>query len=258
MQITTTGTQPVQPNVSVDAFVMDAYEVTVARFRRFWAAGHPAASPVLYPNDASVVMDGVVEEPATGGPYTWTSQPGANEDRPVNRVTWNTAFAFCAWDGGRLPTEAEWEFTATSRPIPGLPTPRLYPWGGAAPNCGFAHYDECSGAPPSTASVTQISPIGGIYHLAGNVTEWTADYFDATGQVCWDGTPKVDPLCLDPSFGVRTIKGGSFTSSSSQLAGAWRYGGIGVSGSRGIRCVRDVLMRDASEISPPAQRQVNE
>lgn len=56
---------------------------------------------------------------------TWTDNPGAQENFPMACVEWPTAYAFCLWDGGRLPTEAEWEFAAA-----GGDQNRLYPWGG--------------------------------------------------------------------------------------------------------------------------------
>ncbi|WP_437616378.1 SUMF1/EgtB/PvdO family nonheme iron enzyme [Sorangium sp. So ce834] len=46
---------------------------------------------------------------------TWTDTPGANENAPINCVYWVVALAFCAWDGGRLPTEAEWQYAAYHR-----------------------------------------------------------------------------------------------------------------------------------------------
>jgi formylglycine-generating enzyme required for sulfatase activity len=57
------------------------------------------------------------------------SAAGANEALPINCVHWYDAFQFCAWDGGWLPTEAEWEMAAA-----GGAENRRYPWGGALPN----------------------------------------------------------------------------------------------------------------------------
>src|SRR5207245_2315251 len=54
---------------------------------------------------------------------TWTSVPASNETTPINCVSWYVAFAFCSWDGGRLPTEAEWNFASAGGTLQ-----RAYPW----------------------------------------------------------------------------------------------------------------------------------
>src|SRR5208337_5658772 len=59
---------------------------------------------------------------------TWTSAPGTQETLPINCVNWYAAYAFCIWDGGFLPREAEWEYAAA-----GGSEQREYPWGSAAP-----------------------------------------------------------------------------------------------------------------------------
>ncbi len=115
---------------TVSDFRLDRYEVTVARFRRFAAAYSPALVPsgggrdpndpsdlgwdpawnALLPADAHALTEGLKCDAFL---QTWTDEPDANELNPINCVTWYEAFAFCAWDGARLPTEAEWNFAAS-------------------------------------------------------------------------------------------------------------------------------------------------
>jgi sulfatase modifying factor 1 len=203
---------------TVSDFRLDRFEVTVGRFRRFLAAvaagwkpapgsgkhahlsgsAGLAVSPV---GDASPPFE-LGWDPAwstevvpflvpvyDGAPmntFTWTDTPGANDSLPVNEVRWMEGYAFCIWDGGFLPSEAEWDYAAA-----GGAEQRRYPWGdtpsgdgAAAPNfCPYVNFwptpsVSCVGAPNRVGSE---SPLGdgkwGQADLSGNVTEWVLDSY---------------------------------------------------------------------------------
>ncbi|WP_129356560.1 SUMF1/EgtB/PvdO family nonheme iron enzyme [Sorangium cellulosum] len=110
---------------------------------------------------------------------TWTATPGPNEHRPIHCVTWYEAFAFCVWDGGCLPTEAEWNHAAA-----GGAEQRDYPWGSSRQG-GFAA-NECRGDGTSAGcSLSAFLPVGsfspsgdarwGHADMLGNASEWTLD-----------------------------------------------------------------------------------
>ncbi|MDB5212526.1 MAG: hypothetical protein JWO86_453 [Myxococcaceae bacterium] len=125
---------------TVSPFALDDYEVTVGRMRAFVDAGgvtklappamgagaHPKipgsgwnpAWNVYLPDDVAALRASFARTTPT-----WTDQPGANEHLPINSVSWFVALAFCAWDGGRLPTYAEMNFAAA-----GGNEQRVYPW----------------------------------------------------------------------------------------------------------------------------------
>ncbi len=210
---------PVQRAITVSAFALDASEVTVARFQRFWAAGHPAApSRIAYPG-AVVPWSGAVQSPGTGAGCNW-NVPG-REYHPVNCVDHPTAQAFCVWDGGRLPTEAEWEFAARDTLGVGLAAGRSYPWGEAVPSptCDRAAWNQCAGDDGGrTHRVGHYMNTAGFFDLAGNVWEWTADLFAGYDDpACWGGRARTDPYCPRGASGYPAIRGGSWYSGSVTL-----------------------------------------
>ncbi|WP_159397922.1 formylglycine-generating enzyme family protein [Sorangium cellulosum] len=251
-----TAATPAQPAITVGPFVLDAYEVTVARFRRFWEAGHPApAGAIAYPGGASIPWTGEVRDPTLHGEGPWGTRPiDGPSPHPFHAMAaadWWTAQAFCVWDGGRLPTEAEWEFVAKAM-SDGRPVPRVYPWGDEPPQgavdtpCDLASWNECHPAMDrfqlGGGPVGTFAPTGGFYDLAGNVEEWVADGWALyTNASCWGGVPRADPLCVSSPDGgdERVTRGGhAISASTAALRAAAR--GVNVSSQglswTGFRC----------------------
>ncbi|WP_437709039.1 SUMF1/EgtB/PvdO family nonheme iron enzyme [Sorangium sp. So ce448] len=223
---------------------LDRYEVTVGRFRKFveaYPASRPAAGAGAHPAIVRSGWDAAWDSrlPASQaalreglkcnpGLHSWTDEAGGNELKPISCVSWFVAFAFCAWDGGRLPTEAEWDYASA-----GGSEQRAYPWGNALPNSTYAVFDMTG-----SAVVGSRSPRGdgrwGQADLAGNMWEWTLDFEGTYPQPCRD--------CANVERGAaRVIRGGSWWQPRPQdLSARLRTGWdpTDVTDALGVRCAR--------------------
>jgi formylglycine-generating enzyme required for sulfatase activity len=255
-----TSAAPQQPDMTVGTLVFDAAEVSVARFRRFSdeidhtvASGSmPADVHIRYPNGAELVVAGThLAPPLRSTLLACNPLDGTADEHPMNCVDWYAAMAFCAWDGGRLPTEAEWEHAAryAGEPAGG----RTYPWGEASPvgRCDLAQWAICPGADGRSTRRVQSLSLGqvmGIYDFAGNVNEWVADtfvpYADASSpNECWNGAGRVDPLCNSTSTSLRIVRGGAFATPPTEVSRLQTFYRRGVEAItrqtvHGWRCVR--------------------
>src|SRR4029079_6159203 len=107
--------------------------------------------------DANLAADLKIAVKCSAMYQTWTDVPGGNENKPMNCINWYEAFAFCAWDGGRLPTEAEWNYVAA-----GGNAQRQYPWGSAMTERTQHGGYDCTGdgSPAGTCALTDIFKVG--------------------------------------------------------------------------------------------------
>ena len=253
---------------TVNEYGLDLYEVTVGRFRTFVdSGGGTKASPPLTDDGAHPLIAGsgwraawnthlegdsdalraeLVCSPALA---TWTDSPGGNETRPINCVTWFEAFAFCSWDGGRLATEAEWNYAAAGGDLQ-----KVYPWS-SPPNssavaASFASYWEngsvqCSGDGVPGCTLEDIVFVGskamgagswGHDSLAGNVWEWVLDAYANPYPI----VPCNDCAWLGSDDENRVLRGGSFYGSVSTLYASARNpaGAAQRFFTAGIRCAR--------------------
>ncbi|MDX2051674.1 MAG: SUMF1/EgtB/PvdO family nonheme iron enzyme [Polyangiaceae bacterium] len=247
---------------TVSAFKLDRFEVTVGRFRKFFnaydawrAEGHPFPAEGGHPKvEGSGWNPGWTLAPSTqelqlvdrclGMRQTWTAAEADREELPINCINWYEAFAFCTWDGGRLATEAEWEFAAAAGE-----EARVYPWGDTAPESDTAlAVHGCLLSGTADCELLDIARVGSVpagdgkfgqADLAGNIYEWTLDYYfppyPATCDDCVVTTTKVSGLAF------RAIRGGSWFHHAQRLISATRYGdsGGGHGDYTGIRCARD-------------------
>lgn len=188
------GEDSPEHDVTVGDFYLDTFEVTVGRFRKFveqytstapeeGAGAHPliensgwrGAWNSKLPADGSSLI-GLLKCRPDLQIQTWTDSVGTNEQYPINCVSWYEAFAFCIWDGGRLPTEAEWEYASA-----GGDYNRLYPWGAEAPDVApqRANYGATARSPFIDVG-SYPAGVGrfGQHDLAGSMYEWVLDWYD--------------------------------------------------------------------------------
>lgn len=253
---------------TVSSFRLDKYEVTVERFREFvyaWVGGwRPTAGSgkhlhVRGGSGAAILGAGASEGGWTtafetgfptslsdwttklacsgGGSSTWSESPNAIVDRkPINCASWAEAYAFCIWDGGFLPTVAEWNYAAS-----GGSEYRMYPWG-AGIDATYAKYclsGSCGGDIPIKVG-SYPSGVGkwGQLDLAGNVSEWVLDHHtsDDVGNTCVDCTEE-DPVIA----GINYDLGGAYWNGEPEVTTTHQGSGIfkfGRNTGIGFRCAR--------------------
>lgn len=243
--------------VTVDGFWMDPHQVTVAQFARFVEdTGHITTAeippdPALYPGaDPNLLVPGSLvftppDQPVPLTDYTrwWAYVPGADwrhpegpgsdvdgrENHPVTQVSWFDALAYAQWAGKDLPTEAEWECAARG----GLDR-KPFVWGDDHEPGGTPAANVWQGRFPwenlLTDGYLRTSPVGtfpangyDLFDMAGNVWEWTCDYFTPGHAGSGKNTAPASACCIpsnplisapgidDPRepYQRRVIKGGS-------------------------------------------------
>jgi len=190
-------TQPIHM-VTLDAYYMDKFEVNNAQYAR-------------------CVAEGACLEPASFISSTRSNYYGNSDyaNYPVVNVNWYQAQAYCAWAGGSLPTEAQWEKAARGQ------YSYIYPWGNEFDGRRLNYCDRnCQGVQPDDRfddGYADTSPVGhyqdglspyGVMDMAGNVFEWVADWYQAdyySSMMVWNNP--TGPL---GGTAEKVLRGGSF------------------------------------------------
>jgi eukaryotic-like serine/threonine-protein kinase len=212
-----------QHMVILDGYWIDRTEVTNAQYHIFVnATGY--------------------RTPALCNSVDITYNDGDKSDHPVVCVNWDDAQAYCAWAGGRLPTEAEWEKAA--RGVDG----RTYPWGGGFDGSQANYCDtNCELNYKDTATndgYVRTAPVGsypagaspyGTLDMAGNVWEWVNDWYNF---FYYAKSPQINPQ--GPNMGeYRVLRGGAWSGISTNMRSAFRAWLAPDMGDRaiGFRCI---------------------
>jgi sulfatase modifying factor 1 len=194
-----------QHAVRVQGFLMDKTEVTWGQYKRFLAtlSQPPPKSPV------------------------W----GMPEALPVSSISWGEAGAFCAWAGGRLPTEAEWERAARGDDA------RRYPWGNTFEPWRCNTRDGGPHAPTPAADYPDcVSPYG-VLDLSGSVSEWCSDWYE---DMYYAKSPAENPT--GPENGTRRVSRGGAWMNAAEFIRVVSRAGIEPTWHgpmQGFRCVQD-------------------
>ncbi len=217
-----------QHGVILDAYYIDRYEVTNAKYWEFLAyilktSDHSKCAP-----SEPLNKNHLPGNTFRGYEYKYYNYP----DYPVTRIDWYDAYAYAAWAGKRLPTEAEWEKAA--RGTDG----RRFPWGNVW-EIKFCNVGTEGDLPVTVGSFEQGNSVYGCYDMTGSVSEWCNDWYHPE---YFYNSPKKNPKGPLKGTGKRIIKGGSlFAQNVYKLRCAVRMFGEPSDRNKsvGFRCAKD-------------------
>ena len=208
-----------QHQVTLSEFRMSKYEISCAQYARFLNAKGIGSNGIYsagtFPTQKLII-------PSQGG-LIWTGsqwQPGVQDTKPVLNVTWYGAVEFAIYAGGRLPTEAEWEYACRAGTTTPFSTGACLKDWQASYHYQFP-YIGCTNTnttpPLATRIVSWYNPNAfGLYQMHGNVSEWCADWMDA-----YDINQQTNPT--GPATGIYRIhRGGGLSSMAKGCRSAYR------------------------------------
>jgi iron(II)-dependent oxidoreductase len=215
--------------IYLDSFYIDQFEVSNTAFAEFLNEVGNQIEGVA--GKAHWVEESDLDLRIHRVDAVWQADQGW-EDHPMNEVTWFGARAFCEWRNAHLPSEAEWEKAA--RGTDG----RTYPWGEEEPTCEMANFSGCyHTSVPVDSYPDWVSPYG-AYNMAGNVHEWTNDWYRVD---YYANSPYENPS--GPENGdYKVFRGASWFNGNFQTRTTYRYPKLPVLTymANGFRCAKSV------------------
>jgi iron(II)-dependent oxidoreductase len=213
--------------VEVSAFGIDRFPVTNRRFAEFVEAGGYDRRDLWTSDGWDWRTDEDVE-----APQGWIRQVGGgwlirrfghildlDLSEPVQHVSFHEAEAFARFAGGRLPTEFEWEKTASWGPE--ATTPRIYPWGSTAPSSELANVGQSRWGPAPVGSYPSGVSAYGVEQLLGDVYEWTSSPFVGYPGFSAFPYPQYSEVFFDDAD-YRVLRGASWASSTAVTRSSFR------------------------------------
>jgi formylglycine-generating enzyme required for sulfatase activity len=220
--------------VFIADFYMDQYLVSVTQYAAFLndLGNHTAACgnidcarTTIEASDTFLIYDGTTYYPRR-----------SFEVHPINNISWFGARDYCRWVGGRLPSEAEWEYAA--RGTDG----RLYPWGNEPPNPARAIYATTFSSLLPVDALPDGASFFGVYQMAGTLWEWTNDWY---AEDYYDWGPTTNPPGPPQGEG-RVVRGSAWTpdSTAERIRSANRnwFRPTALRADIGFRCAYDVVV----------------
>ncbi len=169
--------------------------------------GQAATAPVYWRRDASGWLCRIYDR--------WEPLPLA---APVMHVNWYEAEAWCRWAGRRLPSEAEWEYAASTVPDQSG-VKRHFPWGNVLPSAATANLYGVAGGCVSVNACAAGDSAWGVRQMIGNVWEWTADWFQPYPGYVRDPYAEYS----EPWFGThKVLRGGCHATRAELIRNTWR------------------------------------
>lgn len=248
-----------QHPVRIDSFWIDQTEVTNEHFVQFLNENSntegvteaQSFGPLLMPQEGQTSEDAWLRMDNARVQVLGDNRFGAAagfENHPVVGVTWFGAAAYCEWAGGRLPTEAEWEYAARGS------EGRFFPWGDSSTARGLLNYCDSSCVLPSkdpahTDGYRETAPVGSfpngaswanLFDMAGNAQEWVTDWYSKDFYASLpNNSPAVNPAGSDTGV-THMLRGGGWGGTLSLARTAARNyssGGLYTIYDVGFRCV---------------------